>query len=845
MSSLAKPLILSVDDDQDTLGLIELLLTNNGYEVITADSGSRALQTLERSRPDLILLDAMMPQMSGYELCSRLQENPELAYIPVIFVTALGEEQDKVRAFAVGAVDYIVKPIQKDVLLGKIRSYLKTNSGWRELKKQEALPRDRRLLPFDFIQFKDSLLDQFQLPSEEREKFSRITPAEVYAISPKLGIDGRQMAQYMAKFLRLPYLARINPEEIRLGVLPAPFCKHNLIVPVSDVSAQNGFALSNPFDWELLDILKKFSGLVQTTKLFITAPKSIATLFGERVTMGAAKPAPAGAEMEGTVKTLEILTGLELGKQPVLHIANQILDAAVADRASDIHIESKEANMVVRFRIDGDLREILSLQKNTGLMLMSRFKALGGLDIAERRKPQDGAMEAVIEGRAFKLRLATTSTPDGESLVVRLLEPTAKPRLLQELGMTDAQVDIMVDFASRTQGLILFVGPTGSGKTTTIYSLLSQIDVKTRSLISVEDPVEYRIPSANQQQVNEKAGITFESLLKSAVRQDPDILFLGEVRDPYSAKVSMDFASTGHLTLTTVHTSNATTAIFRLERLGLDRKTMVDSILGVVAQRLLKKLCPYCKKSVEISAEEKEILAPFMAEIPSEVAHPIGCPKCNHTGYHGREGIYEIIKFDPEISERVGSGTSISEIRRFACQRGAYLISHHAAEKVGKLLFSPTDVYKKVLAEEARLRPDKDQAKSATVSLPEKKAEKKPSILVAEDDEDTRSLIQLLLESRGYEVTLAKDGIDALLCLGKGDFDLILSDINMPNLDGFKLLEMTTQKGIETPVIFLTGSAGPEAEARGFELGAKDFIKKPIKRDLLWSRVQRALERRV
>ena len=288
----------------------------------------------------------------------------------------------------------------------------------------------------------------------------------------------------------------------------------------------------------------------------------------------------------------------ESEKLPVIKLADSIVEKAVTQRASDIHLEPKATQSVVRFRIDGEMQEMFTMKKKLGAQVISRFKALAGLDIAERRRPQDGAVESTIDGRTFKMRLATTSTPDGECLIIRLLEPEARVKMLQELGMNEEQTRILEGLATRDHGLILIVGPTGSGKTTTIYSVLGNIDCQTRSLISVEDPVEYRIPFANQQQVNEKAGITYESLLRSVMRQDPDIMYQGEVRDNYSAKMAMDFASTGHLTITSMHTANATTAIFRLERLGISRAIMADSIICVVAQRLIKKLCIHCKKNL-------------------------------------------------------------------------------------------------------------------------------------------------------------------------------------------------------------------------------------------------------
>jgi len=844
MNSFKKPLILSVDDDQDALKLNELLLTNAGYNVKTAESGISALQAISEEKPDLILLDIMMPRMDGYNVCSRLQKKRETAYIPVIFVTALGEKQDKARAFAVGAVDYLVKPIQKDILIHKVQTHLKTNTQWKELHKDSA-QRYERILPSDFIQFKEYLFDQLSLDPEKKYQFSNILPSKIYSISSDIGINNNKMAQYIAEFLKLPYVSHINPEDVKLGVLPTPFCKSNHVVAVNDVSAENAFVLSNPFDWYLLENLKKFTGLDVTVKPIISGPDNIDMLFKYDTTKED-KEVSIVEDKKITTPVIETVAKVpesEIKKYPIVYITNSIIDKAVNERASDIHIEPKKTNVVVRFRIDGDLGEFFTLKKNTGAKIISRLKVLGGLDIGEKRKPQDGAFAAIIDNRTFNLRVASTSTPNGESVIIRLLEPYAKPKELKELGMTDKQVNTTINMVNRTTGLILIVGTTGSGKSTTIYSLLHKTNLETRSLISVEDPVEYRIHLANQQQVNEKAGVTFEALLKSAVRQDPDILFMGEVRDQYSAKMSMDFASTGHLTITSLHTSTATSAIFRLERLDLDRGVMADSIRGIVAQKLMKKLCPYCKKIVPISKEETDMLTPFTDDIPSQVAHPVGCVKCDNIGYYGREGIYEILEFDPEISEMIRSNTPISEIRSFARKRGDYLISNHAVDKVKGLIFTPNDVYENVLVEDVKVEWSKPEKVVPTTLSPETKTGDQASILIVDDDEDTRKLLALILENRGYRVTISEDGIDALLYLGKKDFDLILSDVNMPNLDGFKLIEMMNQKGIEAPVIFLSSRDRADDEKRGLELGAMDYIKKPIPKEILLLRVKSALEK--
>lgn len=724
----------------------------------------------------------------------------------------------------------------------------------------------RKLFP-DFGKFKEYIFNGRTLPQRTRDKILRYRPSELYAIAEDLDITETDFVPLVASFLNLPHVAVILHEQFQKNIMSNDFCLWNSVAPVITETGDSAFLLSNPFNFELLDILKKKTTADQPLRLMITTPENISTLIQNM-------SEKTGKSFEGmeedTFRSISIdqedvsiiptsiddmgpITESELEQRPIIEISNNILFTAVSKRASDIHVEPKENNTVVRFRVDGDLQDIFSLKKETGVMVISRLKVLAGLDIAERIRPQDGSVEATISKRTFKLRLATTSTPNGESLMIRILEPSGKTKTLDGLGMSKSQVKIMQDFATRRYGLILVVGPTGAGKTTTIYSFLSHLDTKTRSLISVEDPVEYRIPNANQQQVNEKAGATFDALLKSSVRQDPDILYLGEIRDNFSARVSVDFASTGHMAISTLHTNNATTAIFRLERLGVTRDVMADALLGIIAQRLLKKLCPGCKKILPITPEEKEMLSPFLDVLPTETAHPVGCDKCIG-GYLGREGVYEVFAFDAEMTELIRNGATIAEIREFIRQKGGYLISHHAAEKAKDLIFPVKDVYERILIEDITAQKPtpatqdtvlKDIRKkdNVTVSPVEGDSKKQASILVVEDDQDNQQLITRILENQGYNVTVASDGIDALLILVKQDFDLIISDINMPNLDGFKFMEIKNQKGIKAPLMFLTARLDDEDEIKGLELGALDYIKKPIKKDTLLLRVRKAIGR--
>ncbi len=841
MTSAKKPFIFVVEDDADIRELLARSLAAAGYEYAMAADPVAARPLLEARLPDVILLDVMMPRMNGYDFCSKLRDDERLSAVPVIFMTALDSERDKARAFAVGAADFLTKPIVPQTLRDAIARHLKSRTLWTALDA-EAGPIRAAGEASQLHRFKAFL--GAKIGAENDPRLKAATFDGLYAAAVGLGLTRERVARLIAEHQGLNYLAALHPESIRLGVLPAKFSQQHQIVAIVDESGAEAFVLANPFQTETMSVLRQnFGG--ERIRIFIAEPEKISSVLRRRSREEVARSIASGDEE---------VSATDMGEH--------IIETAVLQRASDIHIEPKSDHAVVRFRIDGELRDAMTIKNESSLRIVSRFKALAELDVAERRRPQDGAMTTAIDGRAFIIRLATTSTPSGESLVMRLLEPWAKAKSLAELGMTDSQVEDMMGFARRQQGLVLLAGPTGSGKTTTIYSLLQHIDCSKRSLVSIEDPVEYRIPAANQQQVDEKAGMTFEALLKSAVRQDPDILFLGEMRDQYSSKMAVDFSSTGHLTISTVHTANATTAIFRLERVGITRGAMADSILGVIAQKLVKRLCPHCKKTAPITEEEAGWLAPFTLDVPVKVAHPVGCEKCGGTGYHGREGVYEIVKFYPEISDMIRRDAPISEIRDFAHNRGDYLIGQHAVEKVRGLICSPKLVYEQVLLEEVEYKRNAKSKPPPSRLSPEpavgEKSERigKPlpadappvaslcqgRILVVEDDQETRELILRLLRPLGYEVIPAADGVEALMLMGREKLDLILSDIDMPNLDGLKLMELKLTKGIDIPVVFLTARSDEEIEFKALNLGAADYIRKPVGKEILALRIRAALK---
>lgn len=835
--------ILVIDDDISILKLIEKYLKKNGpnfnFNIITSNNARKALNLVKQMKPDIILLDIKMPEMDGYEFSSQLQNSEEFSSIPVIFVSALNREEDKVRAFVSGAVDYLTKPINNKKLIETIAKHIEKATQLINIPK----PTKQLDMYPDISEFKEFLYGIFNLTSDKKNKINKIDFSHLYSIAYYLEIPENRLSKLVSEFTNMPFVPIINPETIKLGVLPLPFCKKQTVIPIDNDSGEIAFVISNPFCFDLIDTLEKLLHKPQKNKYMITWPENIETILKYDM-----EDKKVSLFLDQKLKNITITKRhqsqyiIKPEDRNIKYIANNILKYAVSERASDIHIEPKDRIAIVRFRIDGDLRSIYNLNKKTSVKLISRLKALGGLDITDKRRPQGGIVGSIIEGNSFRLRLATTLTINGESLTIRLIH-SSKAKDLSVLGMTDKQTQLMLDFAKRKEGLLLFVGPTGSGKTSTIHSVLSKVDSQNQSLISVEDPVEYEIPFANQQQVNEKAGITFDALLKSSVRQDPDILFIGEIRDKGSAQIALDFASTGHLTITSLHTANAATAIFRLERLGISRSTMADSIIGIVAQRLLKKLCNKCKIISSITKDEIKMILPYTRNVPSEVARPVGCAKCDYTGHYGREGIFEIIKYDGEILKMIRSGHPISKVRDFMRTRGDYLISDSAIEKTKNFVFSPAEVFKKVLPDDTELKTEEIAATEVDHAGDEKtKSDSMISILIVEDDKDTQKLLSQFLNKAGYHAEVSSSGVEALNFLKERKYNLIVSDVKMPGLDGFQLIEILVIKEITTPVIFLTALDSDADVIKGLKLGAADYITKPIQKEIFLFRVKKALK---
>lgn len=349
---------------------------------------------------------------------------------------------------------------------------------------------------------------------------------------------------------------------------------------------------------------------------------------------------------------------------PIIKLINAMLGEAIKEGASDIHIETFENQLVVRFRVDGVLREILRPNRKMSSMLVSRIKVMSKMDIAEKRVPQDGRISLRIGGRAVDVRVSTMPSSHGERVVLRLLDKNNARLNLTDLGMTAQNREYFSDLIRKPHGIMLVTGPTGSGKSTTLYAGLSEINSKDRNILTVEDPIEFDLEGIGQTQVNAKVDMTFARGLRAILRQDPDVVMVGEIRDIETAQIAVQASLTGHLVLSTLHTNTAAGAITRLEDMGIEPFLLSSSLLSVLSQRLVRTLCKECKQPHKPSARELEILGPT-ANIDTVIFNPVGCVSCNHTGYKGRTGIHEQLIVDEKVREMMHDGRGEQAIEKY------------------------------------------------------------------------------------------------------------------------------------------------------------------------------------
>lgn len=364
--------------------------------------------------------------------------------------------------------------------------------------------------------------------------------------------------------------------------------------------------------------------------------------------------------MDALPKTEDLLD--EQSDAPIIRLLNALLSEAIKEGASDVHIESFESQLTVRFRIDGMLRKILEPQHTLAPLIVSRIKVMAKLNIAEKRLPQDGRIALTIGNRNVDVRVSTLPTSHGERVVLRLLDKRSSPLDLQQLGMSNDTLHLIERLISKPHGILLVTGPTGSGKTTTLYAALTRLNNPSSNILTVEDPVEYYLPGIGQTQINPKANLTFAKGLRAILRQDPDIVMVGEIRDLETARIAIQASLTGHLVLSTLHTNTATGAITRLRDMGIENFLIASSLVGVVAQRLVRTLCQHCKTAKPATDEEWKLLG---VNLRPTLFYPQGCSQCHQLGYKGRSGIYEVIAIDSPMQSLISRDVTEKEILEY------------------------------------------------------------------------------------------------------------------------------------------------------------------------------------
>ena len=456
----------------------------------------------------------------------------------------------------------------------------------------------------------------------------------------------------------------IDSEVARL--IPKEVAKKYTVIPVYIQDGMLHVAMSDPRNMNALDDLRVITQ--QPIRSMIASPSEIEEAIEIYYSQQISERAIEDLKRDWTV---EVQSGSaddsDIQNAPAVRLANSIITQATALRASDIHLEPFEETVMVRFRIDGSLTETMSIPQNLYPAVLTRFKVISGINIAEKRIPQDGRIEMSISGKNYDFRVSTLPTVFGEKIVIRILDRTSFLFTREKLGFTKKNSELLDKIIKKTNGIVLVTGPTGSGKSTTLYSVLRELNTPDLNIVTIEDPVEYMLYGINQVQVNTKAGLTFAAGLRSILRQDPDIVMIGEIRDEETAQIAVRASITGHLVLSTLHTNDAPSSVARLIDMGLEPFLVAESLSGIVAQRLVRRLCNSCKKKAEATDAELELLG---ADGPYEIYHHTGCPKCNGTGYAGRIAIHEVMHINRPLRDAIQNGSGTEILRDIAGNNG-------------------------------------------------------------------------------------------------------------------------------------------------------------------------------
>lgn len=493
----------------------------------------------------------------------------------------------------------------------------------------------------------------------------------------------RQMLRSLEQQLAVAYvfLSEVPIEDDAIKTVPLFLAERYNIMPIRKEGNRIVIAMNDPTNFYAIDDVRMVSGLEVVPVL--AESKDITTAinnhYGVKGRVENAVNQLRDEEVTAVVRDVADATE----NAPIISIVNSLIEQAVHDKASDVHVEPEENNVRVRFRVDGVLREVITFPKSTQAAILSRIKIMADMDIAERRLPQDGRINITKNGKEVDIRVSTLPTILGEKVVMRILDKEAVDIKLTDLGFSEKNMEMYKKMVSNSYGLILVTGPTGSGKSTTLFSTLIDINDITKNVITVEDPVEYRIQGANQVAVNVKTGLTFANGLRTILRQDPNIIMVGEIRDNETAEITINAALTGHLVFSTLHTNDAPGAITRLVDMGVEPFLVVSSVRGVIAQRLVRRICSDCKTEYtpEPHSDERLFLG-VEPDAPLVLHKGEGCAQCNFTGYRGRLAIHEVMPIYPEMKDLIMRNSGDQELFKLARMHGSTTMKEDGIAKV-------------------------------------------------------------------------------------------------------------------------------------------------------------------
>ncbi len=534
----------------------------------------------------------------------------------------------------------------------------------------------------------DILLEEQLITQEQLEEALATAKDEKKKIGEavvELGYATEQsIAEALSSQLGFEYvnLTSVTIPENVLNLIGENVLRRHLMIPYAfnpNNMNQVLVAMADPMDMTAIDDFNIVTNL-QVVPAVATSNDILLALdryYGNTETMKAAQE--YAKEREGIAAKLQEgdATSQDVQNSPVVQLVNSMVEQAARQRTSDIHIEAKEDSVRVRFRIDGSLYEKFTYSIHLLPAIMARLKIISGMDIAEKRKPQDGRFSILVDKVEFDIRVSVLPTVYGEKCVMRLAKKKALTRDKSELGFSPSELKDFDDILKNPNGILLVTGPTGSGKSTTLYTALSELNKIDVNIVTVEDPVEANIDGINQVQVNVKADLTFANALRSILRQDPDIIMIGEIRDGETASIAVQASITGHLVVSTLHTNSAAGSINRLVNMGVEGYLLADSLVGIIAQRLVRRLCPHCKRPHVLTEFEKKMMK-IRPDANLEIFEPVGCDHCDKTGYSGRIGIYEIMKITPHLKELISRNATVSELKEAAMGEGMHTLRQSA-----------------------------------------------------------------------------------------------------------------------------------------------------------------------